>query len=63
MLIWRYVAYFANEVNSSLAKPPLIFNGGLAKLVLISFIKYTTGNLCYDPQCVLYSVGCRAYAI
>ena len=29
-------AYFTKEVNQSLAKPPLNFNGGLAKLWLSS---------------------------
>ena len=35
------VAYFTKEVNPSLGKPPLIFNGGLglAKLGLISCVK------------------------
>ena len=30
--------YFTKEVNPSLAKPPLLFNGGLAKLGLTSFV-------------------------
>ena len=37
-----YVAYFTDEVNSSLAKRPLNFNGGLAKLELTSLIKLAT---------------------
>ena len=31
------------DVNPSLTKPPLKFNGGLAKLGLTSLVKYTTG--------------------
>ena len=33
------VAYFTEEVNRCLAKPPLKFNGGLAKLGLTSWVK------------------------
>ena len=36
------MVYFTKEVNPSLAKPPLKFNGGLAKLGLTSLVKYTT---------------------
>ena len=34
--IWQWVAYFTEGVNRSLAKPPLKFSGGLAKLGLTS---------------------------
>ena len=33
------MAYFTEEVNPSLAKSPLKFNGGLAKLELTSPVK------------------------
>ena len=33
------MAYVTKEVNPSLAKPPLKFNGGLAKLGLTSLAK------------------------
>ena len=34
-----YLAYYTKEVNPSLVKPPLKFNGGLAKLGLTSLVK------------------------
>ena len=36
---WGPVPYFAGEVNPNLAKPPLKFNGGLAKVGLTSLVK------------------------
>ena len=36
---WSFVAYFTKEVNPSLAKPPLNFNGGLANLGFTSLVK------------------------
>ena len=36
------VAYFTKQVNPSLAKPPLKFNGGLAKLGLTSLLEIDT---------------------
>ena len=49
ILLWRpliallcgsfTVAYFTKEVNPSLAKQPLKFNGGFAKLGLTSIVK------------------------
>ena len=34
-----FLAYFTKEVNPSLAKPPLKFNGCLAKLELTSLVR------------------------
>ena len=39
MEICLFEAYFTEKFNQSLAKPPLNFNGGLAKLVLTSYVK------------------------
>ena len=39
------VASFIKEVNSRLAKHPLIFNGRLANRELTSLVKETTGHL------------------
>ena len=36
---WRPMAYFTKEVNSTLVKPLLKFNGGLAKLQCTSLVK------------------------
>ena len=36
------MAYLSREVNQNLAKPPLEFSGGLAKLGLTSFVEYAT---------------------
>ena len=41
-MLWP-VAYFTIEVNPRLAKPPLKFNGGLAKLGLTSSVNEATG--------------------
>ena len=41
------VAYFTEEINSSLAIPPLNFNGGLAKLGLTSSMSETIGTKAY----------------
>ena len=38
---------FTKEVNPSLAKPPLKFNGGLANLGLTSLVKKATGVRIY----------------
>ena len=43
-LACRAVVYFTKEVNPSLAKPPLKFNDGLAKLGLTSSVKLATGG-------------------
>ena len=40
--IWQSVAYFTEGANRSLAKPPLKFSGGLAKLGLTSSEKKAT---------------------
>ena len=42
--VTRPVAYLTREFNSSLAKSPLNFNGGLAKLEFTPFTKSTTGE-------------------
>ena len=39
IMIWLPVAYFTKELNWSLAKPPLKFSGGLAKLGWTSLVK------------------------
>ena len=38
------VAYFTDEVNPSLAKPQLKFNGDLAKLELTTLVREVTGD-------------------
>ena len=40
--VWTPVAYFTKEVNSRLAKRPLVFNGHLANRGLTSLVKEAT---------------------
>ena len=42
------MAYISQDVNQSLAKQPVKFNGGLATLALPSVSRYATGRLFYQ---------------
>ena len=53
LIIKQPVASFTKEVNSRLAKRPLVFNGRLANLELTSLVKEATGDW-HDPQMLTF---------